>query len=106
MPDHVEIQVTCGSHQEADAIADLLVESRLAACVHQIPIRSTYRWAGEIEHDDEILLLIKTRGALSDDVRRAVLAAHSYDVPQFTVVEIVGGSPEYLAWLEESTTAD
>lgn len=58
--DHVEMQITCGSVDEADRIAALLVERRLAACVQRLPIRSTYRWQGCVEHDDEILLLVKT----------------------------------------------
>jgi periplasmic divalent cation tolerance protein len=56
----VEIQITCGSDDEALTIADALVGHRLAACVQHLPIRSTYRWQGTVENDDEILLLVKT----------------------------------------------
>jgi periplasmic divalent cation tolerance protein len=103
VPGYVEIQVTCGGHEEAVAIADDLVERRLVACVHQLPIRSTYRWADAVQHDDEILLVAKTRAELADSVQRAVLAVHAYDVPAITSVAIVGGSPEYLAWIDAET---
>lgn len=101
---YIEVQVTCGSQGEADAVADSLVEQRLAACVQQMPIRSTFRWEGAVEHDDEILLFIKTRADLADAVRDHVLSVHSYDVPAMTWVEIAGGSPDYLSWIDDETT--
>jgi periplasmic divalent cation tolerance protein len=101
---HVEIQVTCGSRDEADVIASALVEGRLAACVQQVPIRSTYRWEGEVHHDEEILLLVKTRRARCAAVESVVVQLHSYDVPAITVVDVVGGSDDYLAWIDAETT--
>ena len=103
MSDHVEIQVTCGSHDEADRIAAALVDGRLAACVQRLPIRSTYRWEGEVQHDDEVLLLVKTVAARFDDVAATVRELHSYDVPAITAVPIVRGSDDYLAWIDAET---
>jgi periplasmic divalent cation tolerance protein len=100
----LEIQVTCGGAAEAARIAALLVEQRLAACVQQLPIHSTYRWQGEIEHEDEILLLVKTTPDRYVDVERVVLDAHSYDVPAITAVPIVAGSQEYLDWVVAETS--
>jgi periplasmic divalent cation tolerance protein len=103
MGEHVEVQVTCGSIAEADRIADALVERRLAACVQQVPIRSTYRWEGEVQHDDEILLLVKTRADRFDGVASVVRELHSYDLPAITAVPIVHGSTDYLAWIDAET---
>ena len=103
MSDHVEIQITCGSAAAADVIATALVERRLAACVQQLPIRSTYWWNGVVERDEEILLLVKTRRVRYPDVERAVLELHSYDVPAITCVEIVAGSRSYLDWIDAET---
>lgn len=106
MSDHVEIQVTCASAQEADTIATALVERRLAACVQQLPIRSTYRWQGAVERDEEILLLVKTTRARYPDVEAAVLELHSYDVAAITCVDIVAGSAAYLAWIDAESAGD
>ena len=103
MSDHVEIQITCGSVAEADRIADALVERRYAACVQRLPIRSTYRWDGVVQHDDEILLLVKTRAARFDDVVATVRELHSYDVPAITAVPIVAESRDYRAWIDAET---
>lgn len=103
MADHVEVQVTCGTRAEADLIADALVGRRLAACVQQVPIRSTYRWDGEVQHDDEILLLVKTRQARFAEIAAVVRELHSYDVPAVTAVPIADGSDDYLAWIDAET---
>ena len=104
MGDHVEIQITCGSVDEAGRIADALVDRRLAACVQQLPIRSTYRWEGAVQRDDEILLLVKTTALHFEAVAANVRALHSYDVPAITAVPIVRGSGEYLSWIDAETT--
>ena len=101
----VEIQITCGSNGEATRLADALIERRQAACVQQLPIRSTYRWQGRVEHDDEILLLVKTTAERTTDVETTVDELHSYDLPALTVHELTGGTPAYLAWITAQTTA-
>ncbi len=95
-----EMQITCGSDVEARAIADTLVDGHFAANVQQLPIRSTFRWAGSVERDEEILLLVKTTRAR---VEAAVLDIHSYDVPAITVAAVAGGSEPYLEWVREAT---
>jgi periplasmic divalent cation tolerance protein len=100
---YVEIQVTCTTREEADAIATALVERRLAACAQQLPIRSTYRWHGVVERAEEVLLLVKTTRERYADVESAVLALHSYEVAAITCVEIVAGSPAYMAWIDAET---
>lgn len=99
----IEIQITCGSASEADAISTTLVERRLAACCQQLPIRSTYRWEGAVERDDEILVLVKTRREHFAAIADMVTAIHSYDVPAITFAEIVGGAPDYLTWIDTET---
>ena len=100
----IEVQIACGDTVEAERIADALVDRRLAACVQQIPIRSTYRWDGEVQHDDEVLLLAKATADRVDDITAAVLELHSYDVPAVTAVAIVGGAGDYLDWVAAETT--
>jgi uncharacterized protein involved in tolerance to divalent cations len=35
-------------------------------------------------------------------LEKEVKRLHSYDVPEFVVLEIAAGSKEYLQWLEDS----
>ncbi|TMT86035.1 divalent-cation tolerance protein CutA [Haloterrigena sp. H1] len=67
--------------EAADELADVLVEERLAACVNQIETTSTYRWEGDVHHDDEVILLAKTTDDAAADLVARVHEMHPYDVP-------------------------
>ena len=104
MSEHGEIQITCGSTEEASAIAHQLVEQRVAACVQSIPIGSVYEWDGVIHDDREVLLLVKTRTDRFDDVARVVGELHSYELPAVTMVPITG-TRTYLEWIDRQVGA-
>jgi periplasmic divalent cation tolerance protein len=104
MSEHGEIQITCGSSDEANTIAHQLVERRLAACVQSIPIGSVYEWGGTIHDDREVLLLVKTRSDRFDDVAQLVAELHSYELPAVTLVPISGTSA-YLEWIDRQVGA-
>ena len=80
-----------------------LVEERLAACVQEVPITSTYRWAGEVRRADEILLLIKTAGDRGDEVADWLQKNHPYDVPEIMVLTEAEARGTYLRWLVDET---
>ncbi len=85
----------------ADTLADGLVRERLAACVQILPkMTSVYFWEGEVQKDEEHLLLIKTSREKYDEVEAFIIANHSYDVPEIVAVETVRVSEKYRAWLE------
>ncbi len=62
-------------------IAQTLVDERLAACVNRLPCTSTYRWDGEVHHDDEEILLIKTEAERYDELQERLLELHPASVP-------------------------
>ena len=103
MTDKIVVLSTCASEEEADRLARLLVERRLAACVNIVRgMRSVYRWKGEIESAEECLLIIKSSRANFEGLRTALEAAHSYELPETLALSVVEGSPTYLAWLDSS----
>jgi len=105
MTDKRIVLTTAGSKDEAAKIASALVERRLAACVNVVgPMASTYRWQGKVERADEFLLIVKTTAAAIDGARDAVKQLHSYDVPEFVVLGIEGGSATYLDWIAENVS--
>ncbi|MGB8262008.1 MAG: divalent-cation tolerance protein CutA [Terracidiphilus sp.] len=94
------VLTTCDNPHEATRLARTLVEERLAACATIIPrVESIYRWEGAIESGTETLLLLKTASAQVDALRDRLLALHSYQTPEFLVLDVAGGSAGYLAWL-------
>lgn len=102
-PEFVQISSAAGSREEADRIAAALVERRLAGCVQIVgPVRSVYRWQGQVEQADEWLCLVKTTREQYAAVEAAIRELHSYDCPEIIATPIVAGSAAYLAWLAEN----
>jgi periplasmic divalent cation tolerance protein len=94
------IFVTAGTRAEADRIARVLVEERLAACVSRIGgVRSLYRWQGGIEESEEELLVIKTRADRFEAAKKRIEQIHSYSVPEIIAFPISQASRPYLEWL-------
>jgi periplasmic divalent cation tolerance protein len=91
------------SSEEAAAGGTAPGEQRPAACVQQLPMRSTYRWQGELRAELEVLLLIKTADDRVDAVVAHLEQHHPYDVPEVVVVRDAAASAPYLAWLVEET---
>jgi len=81
-----------------------MVAKRLAACVNVVtaPVESVYRWKERIERATEFLLVIKTTSGRLKRLEEEVARLHSYDVPEFLVVGVSGGSRKYLKWLREA----
>jgi periplasmic divalent cation tolerance protein len=103
MTDKIVVLNTCGSEADAERLARLLVDRRLAACVSIAPrVRSFYRWNGAVESSEEWLLLIKSSRTLFDPLRAAIEQAHSYDVPEVLALPVVDGAAAYLDWLQAS----
>jgi len=106
MSDPILVLVTCGSEEEALKIAKALVEEHLGACVNLVsPIRSIYRWEGEVWDEKEWLLIIKTQKQRFEELERKVKALHSYSVPEIISLPITEGSSAYLNWIKENTEA-
>jgi uncharacterized protein involved in tolerance to divalent cations len=66
-------------------------------------IRSRYVWKGEMQREDEQLLLIKTREALFEPVRAKIRTLHPYETPEIVALPITAGDVDYLEWLAQST---
>ncbi len=103
MTDKIVVLSTCAGEKEAEAIARLLVEERLAACVNVIPrMRSFYRWNGAVESAEECLLVIKSARDLFERLRAVLEQANSYEVPEAIAIPIVEGAGNYMNWLESN----
>lgn len=93
------VLTTAPNEDEARALARLLVEQQLAACVQLLPIHSVYQWEGAIQQEPEVLLLAKTRRSRYAEVEACIRSHHSYTVPEILQLPVEQGLPAYLAWL-------
>jgi periplasmic divalent cation tolerance protein len=100
------VMTTVVSPDEATRLGRTLVEERLAACVTLVPAaQSIYRWQGQIESSVETLLLLKTEADRLAPLESRLLELHSYQTPEFLVLDVEAGSQSYLEWLHASLHA-
>ncbi len=85
---------------EAERIANALVEKGLAACVNMHPVTSVYKWKGKVEEEGEVELSIKTTSEMLESVKMAILSMHSYDLPAL-IWWPVDGEKKYVEWITE-----
>ncbi len=101
MPRLIEVTTTCDSQEKAVALANRIIEARLAACVQVSgPITSVYRWQDAINCDAEWVCTMKSVERLADELLAFVEEHHSYEVPQLLVLPVLKASEKYARWIE------
>ena len=94
------IYVTTKDKAEARAIGRRLVQSRLAACVNILDhMNSMYYWEGEIQDDQEAVLIAKTTEARVPELIEAIRQEHSYDCPCIVSLPVLDGHRPFLDWI-------
>jgi len=100
----VLVYTTWPSIVEAEVAGRAIVERRLAACVNILPgMISHYWWESKIERAEEVVMIIKTRATLADQVSAAVKELHSYTTPAVMVLAVESLDPAYHAWIVKET---
>ncbi|PYQ98052.1 MAG: divalent-cation tolerance protein CutA [Acidobacteria bacterium] len=101
--DLVLVLTTMPDDNRADELAQSLVDERLAACVNvHGPMISTFRWKGQVEHEAERQVVIKTTRARLPELGARLRALHPYEVPELVVLE-GNASDAYGAWVNDAT---
>ena len=86
--------------ESAGGLAARLVEDRMIACANVVPgITSIYRWEGDVKHDPEVLVVMKTSVGRADELTQRIGAIHPYDVPEVLVLPVRSGHVPYLDWV-------
>jgi len=99
--------ITAKDSEQAMAIGKALVCERLAACVNVIGgMTSIYRWNGEVNTDDEAVLIAKTSSAKFEALTARIKQLHTYECPCVISIPVTGGSREYLGWLSEQVEGE
>lgn len=95
------VYITTSGEEESKKIGRIVVEERLAGCVNIIStIESLYWWKGEIEEDNESILIAKTKVSNIKNIIKRVKEIHSYENPAILAIPIIEGSKEYLDYLD------
>jgi periplasmic divalent cation tolerance protein len=97
--DYQELVLTCASWQEAQAIADVLLEKHLIACAEFIAIKSKYHWKGRLEEGNEIKLIMKSIADNFKKVESEVAKLHSYEAFVLQALPVSYTSKAAETWL-------
>jgi periplasmic divalent cation tolerance protein len=98
---YIMVFITVKDKEEAEKISTTLVKRRLAACVNTVAeVSSRFWWKDKLDTAQESLLIVKTKQTLLPEIVKTVKKIHSYDVPEIIAVPIIGGSRDYLDWID------
>ena len=104
--DYVVVYTTTETVEQAEALALVIAESFLVACVTVLPgAKSYYHWQGSLEISQECVLMMKTQAALLPKLIEFIKGNHVYTEPEIIAVPIVGGSDSYLKWVSTVTNS-
>lgn len=96
------VYMTAGSKEEAKKIAAALVASKLAACVNILDnMNSIYFWEGEVQDDQEVVMIAKTTRAHIPELIEKVKSMHSYECPCIVALPVVDGHQPFLDWIAD-----
>ena len=94
--------LTCATKAEADTIASVLLRQKLIACAKQLPVGSDFLWKNEVDHNDEVLIMMDSRVDLFEAAEAEIKKHHSYETFVLQALPILKTSDDAQNWLNES----
>lgn len=96
------ILTTIDNKKLAQALAKILVESGLAACVQIDKVSSFFCWNKQVKEIAEYRLMIKSVSINYDLIEKEIKDRHTYEVPEIIKLEITAGLSQYTNWIKET----
>jgi periplasmic divalent cation tolerance protein len=101
------VLITAPSAADAQRIARVLVDERLAACVNILSeSNSVYRWEGTVVEESEVMMVVKTAREFFPRLAERVTAIHPYAVPEVVGLPMVKVTERYRAFLDDGTRGE
>lgn len=94
------VKTTTSKLEEAQEISRLLLEKKLAGCIHIQQINSSFIWQEQICNQLEFEISIKTHNNVLQEVCQIIKKNHSYQTPQIISQKIEYLDEQYKSWLE------
>lgn len=93
------LYATFANKEEALSIAHKLLEEKLIACANVMDGgTSVYRWQGEVQEANEVIMFAKTMHSQAEKAVVRIKELHSYKLPCVLVIPVESGLPEFMQW--------
>jgi periplasmic divalent cation tolerance protein len=101
--DNIVVFCTVPSENIAKKIAGELIKNHIAACCNIVKgLTSIYFWENQVQEDNELLLIIKTKNKMFDKLEKTILEIHPYEIPEIIALPIIRGHNKYIKWIDEN----
>ena len=95
------ISTTSNSKKILKNISKELLNQKLTVCVHINKIASSYIWEGDIVHEKEYKLEVKTIEKYEKSILSIIKEHHNYEVFELSKKKIINLNNKYLKWFKE-----
>lgn len=96
------LYTTFATQEEAEKVAQKLLEMRLIACANLLEgMRSLYLWEGHLEDTRETLALFKTTSETIPELITVVQKLHSYETPVILEIPLNRANELFTKWIQE-----
>ncbi|MDI3422899.1 divalent-cation tolerance protein CutA [Streptomyces luteolus] len=100
---YIEVATATETRDQADALARVLVQSRLAAGAQVIgPIGAAFWHDGEFGTGEEYRLVLKSRGDKYEALERGLIEHHPWANPEITATELLAASEGFRNWMDKT----
>jgi periplasmic divalent cation tolerance protein len=90
--------ITLNNSNEAKAISYALLENKLAVCTNWFDIHCAYRWQDEIRDEPEVVLIVKTKENMREEIEKTVYRFVDY-TNCIAEINIHSANEKFLHWL-------
>jgi periplasmic divalent cation tolerance protein len=99
------VTITAPDAERLASFVRELVNRRLSAAGHIVaPMRSIYRWQGEVHDQGEAVATLHTRRENVAAIADLADELHPYEVPCVVAVPFVAGGRAYLDWIQAQSS--
>jgi periplasmic divalent cation tolerance protein len=102
----IAVVTTVATRAEAQRLAQVLVQRRLAACAQISQIDSVYRWQDQVQQEPECRIVIKTTRERYAQVEQTIRELHSYELPAIHALAFEAIYAPYGEWIAQSCDAE
>ena len=94
------VYTTAPDEETAEKLARGALEAGLAACVNFWPVRTMYRWEGELRDETEQLLLLKCGRENWPQLEQFIKENHPYSLPAIVALPWEASHAPFRDWVE------